>query len=181
MAGAGITIDVDDAELKHALGKLQKFVKSGLQPTMDEIGARLEMSTLRRFETETAPSGEPWERSQAADRRGRPGSDRRRGQTLTASGRLRDSITRFVSGDSVVVGTNVEYAAIHQFGGKTPPRTIRPKTKKALSWPGAAHPVAKVEHPGSKMPERAFLGVSSGDEKAIVAIIDARVGEAWSA
>lgn len=31
----------------------------------------------------------------------------------------------------------------------TPPHVILPKNKKALSWPGAAHPVGKVNHPGT--------------------------------
>lgn len=36
---------------------------------------------------------------------------------LQKSGRLRDSIIPKVSDDEVVVGTNMKYAAIHQFGG----------------------------------------------------------------
>lgn len=32
----------------------------------------------------------------------------------------------------------------------TAPHVIRPKNKKALFWPGAAHPVKKVNHPGTK-------------------------------
>lgn len=41
----------------------------------------------------------------------------------------------------------------------TSAHTIRPKTKKALFWEGAAHPVAMVRHPGTKankFPGRAF-------------------------
>src|SRR5258706_247497 len=40
------------------------------------------------------------------------------------------------------------YAPHVQFGTK--PHVILPKNKKALYWPGAAHPVRKVNHPGSK-------------------------------
>jgi phage gpG-like protein len=64
--------------------------------------------------------------------------------------------------DSVEVGTNVAYAAIHQFGGKTKPRVIQPKNGKALFWPGAAHPVQSVNHPGSTIPARPFLPDESG-------------------
>lgn len=32
----------------------------------------------------------------------------------------------------------------------TPPHVIRPKNKKALYWRGAAHPVKKVNHPGTR-------------------------------
>jgi len=44
--------------------------------------------------------------------------------------------------------SNVEYALeVHE---GTPPHEIRPKNKKALHWPGARHPVKRVEHPGTK-------------------------------
>lgn len=36
---------------------------------------------------------------------------------------------------------------VHQGSG---PRTITPKNKKALFWPGAKHPVRSVRHPGTK-------------------------------
>jgi hypothetical protein len=40
------------------------------------------------------------------------------------------------------------YAPYVEFGTK--PHTILPKDKKALFWPGAAHPVRRVNHPGTK-------------------------------
>jgi hypothetical protein len=40
------------------------------------------------------------------------------------------------------------YAPYVEFGTK--PHTIVPKDKKALYWPGAAHPVRSVNHPGTK-------------------------------
>lgn len=45
--------------------------------------------------------------------------------------------------------TNVtKYAtAVHEGSS---PHVIRPRRKKALSWPGARHPVKKVNHPGFK-------------------------------
>ncbi len=65
---------------------------------------------------------------------------------------------RVVSVDDgkAVVGSDRKYSAIHQLGGKTAPRTIRPRKKKALAWPGGG-PVAKVEHPGSKIPARPYF------------------------
>lgn len=55
------------------------------------------------------------------------------------------------------VGSDRKYAAIHQLGGTTREHIIRPRHKKALSWPGGAHPMKKVNHPGSKIPPRAFF------------------------
>ena len=71
----------------------------------------------------------------------------------------------------LLVGTNTAYAAVHQFGGRTPPRKIGPKRKKALWWPGAPHPVASVDHPGSTIPARPYLGLSDGDRAAITRIV----------
>lgn len=42
----------------------------------------------------------------------------------------------------------VKYGTFLEEGTK--PHVIRPKNKKALYWRGAAHPVKKVNHPGTK-------------------------------
>jgi len=64
------------------------------------------------------------------------------------TGALKASITHKPEGDdSVLVGTNIEYAAHVEYG--TGPHDIRPKDAKALYWKGAAHPVKVVHHPGS--------------------------------
>lgn len=62
-----------------------------------------------------------------------------------------------VSQTQALIGTDRKYAAIHQLGGRTPPRIIRAKPGSALFWPGAAHPVKEVKHPGSKIPARPFF------------------------
>jgi len=74
-------------------------------------------------------------------------------KTPYRTGTLRRSIhieTLKKSGSDVevAVGTDVSYAKSVEFGSG--PRIIRPKTKKALFWPGAAHPVRLVHHPGTK-------------------------------
>ena len=147
---------------------------------LDEIGQYLVAATVRRFETETGPSGAPWPPSARArgEERRTPtkrqaleaGVAPRRGQTLTDTGRLRQSITHVLDRDSVSVGTNVVYAAIHQFGGRTPPRTIRPKKKKALAFQVGGRTVIRrsVCHPGSRIPPRPFLGLSPRNRTRIV-------------
>lgn len=51
------------------------------------------------------------------------------------------------------VFNNARYAmAVHD---GTPPHEIRPRRKQALWWEGAAHPVARVSHPGTQA--RPFL------------------------
>lgn len=68
------------------------------------------------------------------------------------TGRLRSSIVSRAEGRGrsvgYVVGTNVNYAAAVEYG--TAPHVIKPKHKKALFWPGARHPVAQVNHPGTR-------------------------------
>lgn len=67
------------------------------------------------------------------------------------TGRLRSSIVSRAEGGGrslgYVVGSNVNYAAAVEYG--TAPHVIKPKYKQALYWPGAAHPVAQVNHPGT--------------------------------
>ena len=65
------------------------------------------------------------------------------------TGHLRRSITSRVegTGERGVIGTNLAYArSVHE---GTAPHTIRPRTKKALFWKGARHPVRAVRHPGT--------------------------------
>lgn len=171
-AGAGVRIDVelDDRDLRRRLAAYA--ARAGdLRPVLDEIGQYLVAATIRRFETETDPEGAPWPpsaRAEGEDRRTLSAAARRagvsplRGRTLTDTGRLRASITHVLDRDSVSVGTNVVYAAIHQFGGTTGPRIIRARNKKSLAFQAGGRTVFRrsVRHPGSRVPRRAFLGVS---------------------
>ena len=53
-----------------------------------------------------------------------------------------------VGGGRVVVGTNVQYARMVSEGTRA--HRIEARNAKALFWPGAAHPVRSVRHPGTK-------------------------------
>jgi phage gpG-like protein len=64
---------------------------------------------------------------------------------------------KFIDNRKVIIGSDRKYAAIHQLGGHTGARVIRPKKKKALFWPGAKHPVKQVRHPGSRIPARPYF------------------------
>lgn len=61
---------------------------------------------------------------------------------------------------NVTIGTNLEYAAIHEFGGKTRPHDIRPVNAQALRFELKSKTAIfrkVVHHPGSKIPARSFL------------------------
>lgn len=61
------------------------------------------------------------------------------------------------------------YAPYVEFG--TAPHTILPKDKKALFWPGAAHPVRSVHHPGTQPNQFMERIISQSQEE-----IDAQFG-----
>ncbi len=53
-----------------------------------------------------------------------------------------------------------EYAAIHEYGGKTPAHVIVPKIKKALKFRMGGNVIfaRKINHPGSKIKATHFMG-----------------------
>jgi phage gpG-like protein len=68
---------------------------------------------------------------------------------------------------SVKIGTNLEYAAIHEYGGVTKPHVILPKRASVLHFmKGGADVFCKsVNHPGSKMPMRSFMRTTLQEKK----------------
>ncbi|WP_051284385.1 phage virion morphogenesis protein [Desulforegula conservatrix] len=94
-------------KIQTMLAELER--KAGdLTPAMKSIGEHVVSVARLSFRFEKTPTGLPWPKSDRALKEG--------GQTLSDKGRLKNSITSQVSGNSVIVGTNVKYAAIHQFG-----------------------------------------------------------------
>lgn len=102
------------------------------------------------------------------------------------TGKLRRSLHYVMGGGidtpSAVIGTNVEYAGIHEFGGKTKAHVIEAVNAKVLAFKTASGATAfatRVQHPGSRMPERSYLRSTLGEqESAIKMRIDAAVGKA---
>lgn len=139
-----ITINIDDTPVRDLFARLRSRTQD-LSPVMRNIGEIIIRSVEKNFASEGRPR--TWDKS------------KRGGQTLSDTGRLRHSFTVKAYSDHAEVGTNVTYAAFHQFG--TRPYVIVPKGKKALFWKGAKHPVKKVNHPG--LPPRPFLMVQDED------------------
>ncbi|MCS7069092.1 MAG: phage virion morphogenesis protein [Meiothermus ruber] len=105
--------------LIHTTEKMtQPSWRQGLARTVAE--AALEQIALS-FERERDPWDRPWKRSLRAQLE--------QGQTLSDTGRLRRSFTYRANDRGFIVGTNVRYAAIHQYGG-----VIRPKRAKYLRF-----------------------------------------------
>ncbi len=60
---------------------------------------------------------------------------------------------------AATVGTNLVYAAIHEYGGTTRAHVIESSQAKTLAFQMGGQNVfcKRVNHPGSRMPERSFL------------------------
>jgi phage gpG-like protein len=115
-----------------------------------------------------AAEGRPgWQELHPGTIAGRRKSGHWPGQILQRTGQLAASVQMAWDSNSAVVGTNVAYAAIHQFGGQTKPHVIRPKFKRALAFGGVV--VRQVQHPGSKIPARPFLALTPEDGEDLIA------------
>lgn len=150
-----IDIKADNKEVINLLKKLTARF-SDMTPVMKVIAQMMRDAVVENFEAGGKPK---WSPSGRVRQEG--------GTTLFKSGRLMKSITPASTAKQAVVGTNVVYAAIHQFGGKTKAHTITARHKKVLFFPGAAHPVKSVNHPGSKIPARPFLKLDNAALEAI--------------
>lgn len=176
MAGTHLTITVDDAQAREHLNRLGQADTSDLMPRLGEYLLKV---TQRRFSTQTAPDGTPWEKLKA-----RYASRKKynKDKVLTLRGYLRSSIRYQVTGaTSVEVGTNNKYAAIHQFGGtidqNAQSRLVRFRSVAGrVLFAGKRHKRAteKWVSRGAyqiNIPARPFIGVSADDEVEIQGIV----------
>jgi len=115
MTGASMTVRVNDADVAMALSRLAGHL-GDTTPLMASIGQSLVASTLHRFETGRGPGGISWVPLAPSTKRRKAKAGRTK--LLIWSARLRGSINARPSASEVVVGTNVEYAGIHQFGAE---------------------------------------------------------------
>ena len=111
-------------------GRAGELARMDLTPVWRQVAVYLAASTKQRFAAGVGPDGAPW-RPLAHPR------PRGAGNPLRDTGQLMASVTGQGAGHveqitptSLTWGTNLDRAAIHQWGG-----TIRPKTGKALAIP----------------------------------------------
>lgn len=153
MAGVSIEVTIQDEAVRRQFAYLVR-VMDDTTPLMAAIGTGLVASTHRRFLAQVSPEGAGWAPVHPSYR-----PLKRNSRILTESGRLAGSINPQASKDHVVVGTNVIYAAIHQFGG-----TIEPKSASHLVFRLASGVVLANS---VTLPARPFLGISADDEEMI--------------
>ena len=171
MAGA-----IVDISMTHNLPEIQARMNEvrrrtgNLSPALKNIGEGLVRSVQGRFRTETDPDGLRWKPVKAATRK-----RKRHPKVLTESHRLRQSIVYRAGRDRLLVGTNVVYAAAHQFGDRQPrqvgahTRIIKQAFGRSLRFPVAANISAHLVK--RNLPARPFLGISAGDRNEIAGIL----------
>lgn len=176
MTGTTLTITIDDAAVREMVGEIAKRARN-LRPALASIGQHQVNSTWERFATGRTPDGARWA----------PLSDltkplKRIDKILIESSRLRDSVNWRVGGrDTLSVGSNVIYAAIHQFGGKIkrkpggPPLIFPVGRQVVMGKRGQplkkAGPLEYVFANEVTIPARPYLGVSKEDLAAIKGVL----------
>lgn len=125
----GVRLKGDWRELHEALRRLRKGIPEEVKKAIAE---GILTRTHRRFEESRAPDGTPWPplspvtlmmevkaKERAKGRRLTPREVHRitHRKPLVRESRLKNSISWKVVGNRIYVGTNLEYARIHQFGG----------------------------------------------------------------
>lgn len=177
---AGTRLIIDQAELDRQNAFMAEQAARDPSGLMPRLGEYLQGSTQARFKTQTAPDGTPWAPlKQRYARRKRYNKDK----VLTLRGYLRSYIHyQIPNAQTVEVGTNQKYGAIHQFGGTidqhAQSRQVRYRSVAGrVLFAGRKHKRGVTERwvgRGAyqvKIPARPFLGISPADHTEIREII----------
>ena len=145
MAGARIDISTEGAAaVSDVLTQLVKNLDN-LAPALGNVGEHLMLTHRDHFDEQRSPDGTPWQAlSPDYAKRKKKNKDK----MLRLNDILRDTFAYNVGEESLEFGTNMEYGAIHQFGG----------TSDMISRLAA-------------IPARPFLGLSQDDEKEVIEIL----------
>ena len=162
-----VKYSVDDAEVNRLLGKTEKRIKNP-EKALKECGLVLIRSIAKNFKAGGRPIR--WKPSKRAISGG--------GKTLIKTARLKNSITMDVFRNLLKVGTNVKYAAAHQFGAHIKENvTVRQHWRymeKAFGKSIAPRNVQVKSHSrlmNVKIEKREFLKVQDSDVRIFKRII----------
>lgn len=145
-----------EGDTRAFLRKIRSFSNIDKRRINAALAESVRESTLERFKQGRDPDGKRWKTSIRAAEEG--------GKTLILSSRLRNSIHSRSDASGFAVGTNVKYAATHQFG--EPGRIIRARRKKALRFRLGGRWISKKQV-RIQIPARPFLGLSDEDMQEI--------------
>jgi len=145
---AGTQITITEHGFEGALTAFQQLIDRGqdLQPALSAIAEYLRGSTQDRITAGESPDGTPFA---ALSDFTLGAKSRNQDKILIERGYLYNLIYQ-VSSEQMQLGSNMVYAAMHQFGGTTAPNSMIPN---------------------KDIPAREFLGVSQDDEIEIIATV----------
>jgi len=145
-----IKVEFDGTRIMEALQKLENAT-GDLTPAFLEIKEVLIESTQQRFATKTAPDGSQWPGNSnvTIERKGK-------NDPLVDGGYLNSEFGSDITGNTLTIFPEKEYAAMQQFGG----------TK------------AEFPHLWGDIPARPFLGISPEDEEEILKIVNQHLEDA---
>lgn len=160
------SIILDDRAVHSWLKRLNETGRNP-RPALVSIARYGKTSTQMRFRTQTDPDGRRWWPSNRARKEG--------GQTLRATSRLRNSIVWAVGLGYAEWGTNVVYAAAHNFGVRkmvtirAHRRNMKGTTRTGRHWAKQVqvHSFARLLF----LPRRQFVGFGATDREAIIDIL----------
>lgn len=178
------TLKINLAGVEQLRASLERLQGGELRRQMlHQIGARLRDTTSERFETKKDPSGIDWK----ALAKGTLRRKKNRGRILVETGNLMDSIDYEVEGDTVSIGTSLQYGGLHQFGGVVhSPARQQTNLHRTLTTRGGRRgqfvsPKARLKSALARsvtipahdvtIPARPFLGLSKEDKVAIERIV----------
>lgn len=176
MTGARIEFDH-----KEALAVITQAVAAlnDPQPMFKDIGGYLMMAHRQRFDQQVSPDGIAW---QALSPRYLKRKKKNRDKILRLDGRLANDLRYQNSDTELLFGSNMAYAAIHQFGGTIdmPARSQQAYFKQAKNGTIGKRFVKKTKSNFAqwvtigaykiKIPARPWLGVSAEDESELLRI-----------
>lgn len=168
MTGAAINVKIDDREVKELLNRIQRNLRD-LTPAMEVIGSTVRTSIVRNFEK----SGRPKWAKHSKVTKERRGKGAKVLMAQGFAGGLAGSINYRADKDSVKVGTNKIYGAVHQFGAKkgsfgSVTANIKAHLRKGVKV--KAH-TREMKLPWGDIPSRPFLMVQDEDWTEIQAAL----------
>jgi phage virion morphogenesis protein len=177
-------VEIDDSAFGQAMERVRAFANDA-SPVMSLVSALMADAVEENFSSEGRPKWLGLSKNTLKRRREDAGT----GKILQRSGRLAGSISQSHDATSARVGTNVVYAAIHQFGGTIERHPMSGyvrlrKAKNGMLMRQANHPhlavFAKNGHKSVKVvkwtrstgwtikiPARPFLALAEADNLAI--------------
>jgi len=136
-----VEIKLDSKDVENALLQVAQKCED-MRPLMKNITGIMADATEQNFEEEGRP--DKWQELSEKTIKKRKKTGHYPGKILQVEGRLAVSITTQYDNDSAVIGSNLEYARIHQLGGQS---------GRGLKTP---------------IPARPYLGLTSDEYEEIV-------------